>query len=194
MRFSRIISIIVCIIFTIASFGEFTTYAASGEATATSQASKKKSSKKSSSSKKKKSSTSSKKKKKNSSKKKKKSKKSRSKSKSKSKRSKSKNRKKRRNVARTVYKETPKEVAQNDTLTLSVNSALLSRIPKHLDPGGLRINSVKPDKIKRQANVGLNDNFTYSRNAHRHQIRVATHLNRDAIFRDLFTRINALGY
>ena len=40
----------------------------------------------------------------------------------------------------------------------------------------------------------LNDNFTYSRTAHRHQIRVATHLNRDAIFRDLFTRINALGY
>lgn len=161
MRFSRIINIIVCIIFTIASFGEFTTYASSGEATATSQASKKKSSKKSSSSKKKKSSTSSKKKKKSSNKKKKKSKKSRSKSKSKSKRSKSKNRKKRRNVARTVYKETPKEVAQNDTLTLSVNSALLRRIPKHLDPGGLRINSVKPDKIKRQANVGLNDNFTY---------------------------------
>lgn len=40
----------------------------------------------------------------------------------------------------------------------------------------------------------LNDNFTYSHDNNRHLIRVASRLNRDAIFRDLFTRLNALGY
>lgn len=69
--------------------------------------------------------------------------------------------KKRRNVARSVYKETPKETPQNDSLTLAVNSGLLGRIPSHLNPGGLRVNSVRPNKDSRTANVSLNDNFTY---------------------------------
>lgn len=40
----------------------------------------------------------------------------------------------------------------------------------------------------------LNADFTYSQNYTRHLMRVATHLNRDAIFRDLFTRMANLGY
>lgn len=68
---------------------------------------------------------------------------------------------KRRNVARTSYKEEPKEVAQNDSLTLSVNENLLARIPAHLNPGGLRVNSVKADRQSRTAKIGLNENFTY---------------------------------
>lgn len=67
----------------------------------------------------------------------------------------------RRNVVKTVYKEEAKEVAQNDSLTLAVNSNLLRQIPAHLNPGGLRVNSVTPDKRYRVARVGLNENFTY---------------------------------
>jgi inosine-uridine nucleoside N-ribohydrolase len=38
----------------------------------------------------------------------------------------------------------------------------------------------------------LTDQITYSQNLHRHFIRVATHCDRDAIFRDIFTRFAAL--
>ncbi|MCM1368959.1 MAG: xanthan lyase [Candidatus Amulumruptor caecigallinarius] len=67
----------------------------------------------------------------------------------------------RKNVARSVYKAPPKEQPQNDSLTLTVNSALLAWVPKQLDPGGLRVNSVRPDKKSRIASVHLNENFTY---------------------------------
>ncbi len=70
-------------------------------------------------------------------------------------------RKKRRNVARTTYKETPRETPQNDSLTLAVNAGLLRQIPAHLNPGGLRVNSVKTVRSSRTANVSLNENFTY---------------------------------
>ncbi len=87
-----------------------------------------------------------------------------SKGKKKSSRSKgnAKSRKKRgRNVAKTKYVAPPKEVAQNDSLTLAVNSYLISQIPEHLNPGGLRVNSVKPNRTQRSASVSLNENFTY---------------------------------
>lgn len=65
------------------------------------------------------------------------------------------------NATRSTYKSAPKEQAQNDSLTLAVNKAVLDWVPKHLNPGGLRVNSVKPDSRKRTTNVGLNENFTY---------------------------------
>ncbi|MDE6006368.1 MAG: xanthan lyase [Muribaculaceae bacterium] len=64
-------------------------------------------------------------------------------------------------MVRSVYKEEPKEVAQNDSLTLSVNENLIRQIPAHLNPGGLRVNSVTPDKGRHVARIGLNENFTY---------------------------------
>lgn len=70
-------------------------------------------------------------------------------------------RKKGRNAVRTRYVAPPKETAQNDSLTLSVNSALISRIPAHLNPGGLRVNSVKPNHSSHTAAVSLNENFTH---------------------------------
>jgi len=53
------------------------------------------------------------------------------------------------------------EVAQNDSLTLAVNSAVLKWIPENMNPGGLRVNSVKPNDAQHSARIGLNDNFTY---------------------------------
>lgn len=55
----------------------------------------------------------------------------------------------------------PVEQPQNDSLTLSINSALIFSIPPAQNPGGLRVNSVKPDKLSRTAKVSLNENFTY---------------------------------
>lgn len=55
----------------------------------------------------------------------------------------------------------PKEVPQNDSLTLRVNEALLKWIPENMNPGGLRVNSVRPDATGRIANVRLNENYTY---------------------------------
>lgn len=66
-----------------------------------------------------------------------------------------------RNVAKTKYVAPQKEVPQNDPLTLAVDSALKSTIPSHLDPGGLRVNSVKPNHSIHTAAVSLNENFTY---------------------------------
>ena len=60
----------------------------------------------------------------------------------------------------TPKRETP-SVAQNDSLTMVVNNAVLKWIPETQNPGGLRINSVTLDNRRRQANVSLNDNFTY---------------------------------
>lgn len=66
-----------------------------------------------------------------------------------------------RTAVATRYTPPPKETAQNDSLTLAVNSALISQIPEHLNPGGLRVNSVRPNHSTRTAAVSLNDNFTY---------------------------------
>lgn len=57
-------------------------------------------------------------------------------------------------------KEAP-EAAQNDSLTVAVNAAVLRWIPSEHNPGGLRINSVKLNDRLREATVGLNENFTY---------------------------------
>lgn len=55
----------------------------------------------------------------------------------------------------------PPETPSNDSLTLTINDRLLSWIPSAWNPGGLRVNSVKPDKLSRIAKVSLNENFTY---------------------------------
>ena len=68
---------------------------------------------------------------------------------------------KKNNVAKTTYKAPPAEQPQYDSLTMSVNRALLERIPEHLNPGGLRVNSVKTDRGRKSAIVSLNENFTY---------------------------------
>lgn len=82
--------------------------------------------------------------------------------KKKKKKKKKRRKKKRRKKRRKKRSNTPApEVAQNDSLTLSVNSAVLKWIPDNINPGGLRINSVKPDKKNKITRVGLNENFTY---------------------------------
>lgn len=88
------------------------------------------------------------------------SRKSSSKSRSKSRKTRSGSRK-RGNAVRSTYKTPPKETAQNDSLTLAVNSLLIKEIPDNMNPGGLRVNSVKPNHSSRIASVSLNDNFTY---------------------------------
>lgn len=55
----------------------------------------------------------------------------------------------------------PKETPQNDELTLLVNAGLIESIPANQNPGGLRVNSVKPDQGSRSARISLNENFTY---------------------------------
>ncbi len=59
-------------------------------------------------------------------------------------------------------KPTPEaEKPQNDSLTLCINQAVLKWIPEKLNPGGLRVNSVKPNPATKVTSVGLNENFTY---------------------------------
>ncbi|MCH5228761.1 MAG: xanthan lyase [Muribaculaceae bacterium] len=55
----------------------------------------------------------------------------------------------------------PEEIPQNDSLTLRINSGILEWIPEAMNPGGLRVNSVKADKGSRSAKIFLNENFTY---------------------------------
>ncbi len=55
----------------------------------------------------------------------------------------------------------PVEVPQNDSLTLLVNEEVVMWVPENLNPGGLRVNSVKPDHLSRVAQVKLNRNFTF---------------------------------
>lgn len=151
MKFKRLIYLLICVIISAAAFGTADSYAAKKKNKAKTTQSSKSSSRKSRS---KESGTSRSKKHKSSKKsknKKNRGKKSRYSSKT----------KKRRNAAKTTYKEAPKEIAQNDSLTLAVNSALLARIPAHLNPGGLRVNSVKADRSQKYARVSLNENFTY---------------------------------
>lgn len=66
-----------------------------------------------------------------------------------------------RTARQTAAPAAPKETPQNDSLTLAVNSALLKWVPSELNPGGLRVNSVKADERSHIAVVNLNENFTY---------------------------------
>lgn len=152
MTYKKLIYIIICVIL---CFGAYDTLVApSSTATAaTATAAKKTSAKKSKKSKR--SSASNKKRGKTGS---------YSKSNKKSSRYKSSKRvgkRKGRNVVKTKYVAPPKEVPQNDSLTLAINDYLISQIPDNLNPGGLRVNSVKPNGSLRSATVSLNENFTY---------------------------------
>lgn len=71
--------------------------------------------------------------------------------------------KKRRKSNAIVHKQytPPVEVIMEDSLTLFINSEVLGWIPENLNPGGLRVNSVKPDARTKTAKIGLNENFTY---------------------------------
>ena len=55
----------------------------------------------------------------------------------------------------------PPEIISNDSLTLLINDAILAWVPQNLNPGGLRVNNVKPDKLSKVATISLNENFTY---------------------------------
>lgn len=61
----------------------------------------------------------------------------------------------------TTHTEKPSEVASNDSLTLLINNAVLKWVPSNLNPGGLRVNSVKPNMSAHSVQINLNDNFTY---------------------------------
>lgn len=153
MRLKKLIYLLLCAVLTIGVVNAEHAYAASKSKARTSQSSKSKS---------KKSGKTSNSKKKG----RKKSTKSKSKKTTRNKKgSTSKNRGKKRNrggnVAKSSYKAPPKEQPQNDSLTLTVNRRLIESIPKHLNPGGLRVNSVRANKDARMAVVGLNENFTY---------------------------------
>lgn len=156
MRFKKLLYLFVCscLLYTAVDFSIFSPLSVEA-ATAKKKSSSKKSSTKKSSSKK---STSGKsgKKSKSSSKKRKNSRSNGSKNRKKTLRS-----KKGRNAAKTRYVAPPKETPQNDSLTLAVNSYLISTIPEHLNPGGLRVNSVKPNRSGKSASISLNENFTY---------------------------------
>lgn len=164
MRLRRFIYLLLSAIITISSFTVPEAEAAGNAVSVSSQAAKKKKSSKSKSGSSKSKSKSNKNKKKTSGKT---SSKSRSKSsKKKSSRTKKgkslKSKKKRgRNVASSTYKAPPKEQPQNDSLTLLVNRRLIESIPEHINPGGLRVNSVRADKSRKVAEIGLNENFTY---------------------------------
>lgn len=53
------------------------------------------------------------------------------------------------------------EQPSNDSLTLAINRAILDAIPQNQNPGGLRVNSVKPDQRTNHTRISLNENFTY---------------------------------
>ena len=55
----------------------------------------------------------------------------------------------------------PPDPVMNDSLTLAVDEAIRGWIPSNLNPGGLRVNSVKPDSVHRITKVSLNENYTY---------------------------------
>ena len=167
MRFRKLIYFLLCAAIIVAACDAIVSPTTATAAAATAGASKAKKSKKSSSSKKsgtksKSGSKSKSSKKSKSSRKSKSSKKAKSSKKSKrSKSGKSRSKRRGRNVARSTYKAPPKEQPLNDSLTLLVNSRLIESIPEHLNPGGLRVNSVRPNHSAKLAVVGLNENFTY---------------------------------
>lgn len=53
------------------------------------------------------------------------------------------------------------EKPQTDSLTLMINRILVESIPADKNPGGLRVNAVKPDKRGENVKLALNENFTY---------------------------------
>lgn len=135
----RFLPIILSLILCLFTIGSVDTYAKKNTKAKTTQTTKKKGKKKSSK----------KKKKKGNSKKKKKSSKKRY------------NRAKSNTKRWSTHKERPAETASNDSLTLRVNNAVISWIPTNMNPGGLRVNSVKPNMSAHTLQVNLNENFTY---------------------------------
>ncbi len=141
---------IICTLLMACAFGTASETAPRKSKAKTTQTSKKKSKKTSSSKKKKKKSTSSKKK----TSKKKTSKKKRS---GKSRKS----RAKRNNTIQHKQYTPPEEKILSDSLTLLINDAVTAAVPDNVNPGGLRVNSVMPDRQSRIARLNLNENFTY---------------------------------
>lgn len=91
-------------------------------------------------------------------------KKKKSSSKKKTSRKKKKKRTTRRKTTTTSRAEAsmpPVETPSNDSLTIYVNERLIKLIPPSHNPGGLRVNSVKPDSVEHKAVLNLNENFTY---------------------------------
>lgn len=141
MNFKKYLYILITIIVVIAGVGTIESSARKSSKGKTTQSSKTKNSKSKSS----KSKKSSRKKKS---------------SKRKSRYSKRKNARSIRQLTATVVPP-PVEVVSTDSLTMTINDRILAWIPQHLNPGGLRINNVKTDKVKKTATVALNENFTY---------------------------------
>ena len=159
MKSNKFMSVIMAFIVALAGMclfpsGDSSSMTANATTAAAPAAKKKAAAKKKSSAKKKK--TSAKKKAASSSTKKKSTKK-------KSKRKKSTKKKRTKKTSTINHKQytPPVETPQNDSLTLFVNSEVISWLPENLNPGGLRVNSVKPDHSTRTAKVSLNENFTY---------------------------------
>lgn len=147
MKFKSIFIILLSIIISATTFmaGDFAANAATADATVSSQASKKRSGSRA------------------------KGKKYNSKSRGKKSRKGRKSRKatrksgagrSRKSGSRTQYTP-PKEQPSNDSLTLRVNKAILDWIPADLNPGGLRVNRVNPNKRFGTLGVSLNENFTF---------------------------------
>lgn len=90
------------------------------------------------------------------------SKKSTKKSKNKKSSSSKKNRKKSSTRRQTPPKPKPaEEIPSYDSLTLAVNKAFIDALPEGMNPGGLRINLVKPDSRHRSVRVAFNEEFGY---------------------------------
>lgn len=141
MKFRRFFYIFITLVIALAGIGASETYAAKKRSKAKTTATSKKSS-----SKKKKTTTA------------------KSTTKKKTSRKKKTTRKKKRRKSSTIaHKQyvAPVETPQNDSLTLLVNSEVISWIPENINPGGLRVNSVKIDGKTKSAKVKLNENFTY---------------------------------
>lgn len=145
MRLKKFFNVLTALLIALASIGAAESYAVSKSSKAkTSATAKKKTTAKKKSTTKKKSTA----------------KKSSTKKKSTKKRKTSKRRKKGRAIVHKQYTP-PVETPLNDSLTLFVNSEVLAWIPENLNPGGLRVNSVKPDSKTKTTKIGLNENFTY---------------------------------
>ncbi len=55
----------------------------------------------------------------------------------------------------------PVETPSYDSLTLAINKVVIDAIPSNVNPGGLRVNCVRPDSRWKTAKISLNENFTY---------------------------------
>lgn len=160
MNFKRFFYIFLALIIALSSFAVADSYAATKKKTkakSTAVSKNKGTAKKKSSTAKKKTTTKSTKKKTSSTSKKKTTTK---KKRSKKKRATSKKKRRATSISHKQY-VAPVEVPQNDTLTLLVNEKVIGWIPENMNPGGLRVNSVKTDAKTKTAKVSLNENFTY---------------------------------